>query len=171
MPRGFCGGTGKLKDIKLVLILAEPSNNTQSNEQYLKTKPNELLDEVSKFVYNAYEKSQDEFHQNARRFLNLVWPGLNFHEQMKKTWITESVLCSVPPIEGKEKGNSLADIDKEICKKCSEKYLLKQLKKMHDCCIVKVGTKAKRRINMAKNELISNGIDISTFHEIRHFKP
>lgn len=131
VPRGFLGASGNLKEIELVLVFAEPGD------------PHD--DEVHSGIESAHEKAMrafsegtDLFHRNVRLILNLCWPGLSFEEQMKKTWMTESVLCSAPVESGPVR---------TACERnCGYRYLLPQIKLLNHCVIAALGAKARDRM-------------------------
>ena len=54
----------------------------------------EIFDNVCRYVFGCFENGKDQFHRNIRDILNDCWPGLSFKEQLRRTWVTESVLCS-----------------------------------------------------------------------------
>ncbi|RBP27125.1 hypothetical protein DET50_11555 [Marinobacter pelagius] len=131
VPRGFLGAHGNLEEIELVLVFAEPGD------------PHD--DEVHSGIESAHEKAMrafsegtDLFHRNVRLILNLCWPELNFEQQIKKTWMTNSVLCSAPVESGPVR---------VACERnCGTRYLLPQLELLNHCVIVALGAKARDRM-------------------------
>ncbi|TBN36163.1 hypothetical protein EYC95_24815 [Pseudomonas sp. BGI-2] len=80
----------------------------------------------------------DLFLRNVRYILDLCFPGESFDDQLRKTWMTESLLCSAP-----EEGKSV----KASCwRACSSCYLTPQLDLLSDAFIVALGTKAQTRL-------------------------
>lgn len=138
VPRGFCGATGTASDVQLVLVVAEPGD-PQPDEAYRQdAAPEELLQSVCRYVYGCFEHGKDLFHRNVRSILNDCWPDLSFHEQLQRTWITESVLCSAP----KECG----PVPPAVQLTCVESYLVRQLAVLPNATVVALGGKAKQRL-------------------------
>ncbi len=93
---------------------------------------------MSEFQYETYKTSKDRFHKKLRELIDLFWPGTEFDEQMRHTWITDSVLCSARS-EG-------ASVQSGVAGACRSKYLEKQLKLFPNAMIVALGGKAQRRL-------------------------
>jgi uracil-DNA glycosylase len=70
--------------------------------------------------------------------LNMCWPGQGFDEQMRRTWITESVLCSAK----KEGGHVPVRVGKE----CRRNYLERQLALFPSAVVAALGSKAANRL-------------------------
>ena len=94
VPRGYLGGEGHIEEIELVLIIAEPGDPLPGEQFHFDQSVQELFREVYQFVRCRYSEKATSFHTKARSIINLCWPDLSFDEQLKKVWITESVLCS-----------------------------------------------------------------------------
>lgn len=131
VPRGFAGACGELSEVELVLVFAEPGD------------PNLL--EHHKDLQSAYEYAtcclflgRGQFHLNVRKILDLCWRKLPLEEQLRKVWLTDSVLCSA-----KRAG---ASVPKEVSDACGNRYLLDQLSLFPNALIVAVGKKAEERI-------------------------
>ena len=138
IPRGFCGGVGQLAKIELVLIVAEPGD-PYPGEAYNGESAKELLDASCRHTYKCFESGTDLFHRNLRRILDLCWPQVTFAEQMRRTWITESTLCSAD--------RECGPVQRAVTHCCVDRYLAKQLSLMPDAAIVTLGGKAKSRIS------------------------
>lgn len=52
VPRGFCGAMGKLTDVKIVVICAEPGD-PHDKEDYGDLSPDEILDKVYQYAYEC----------------------------------------------------------------------------------------------------------------------
>lgn len=144
VPRGFCGALGDLADVELVLIVAEPGD-PQRNEEYSDQSSEKLLEEVSKKGYRYLESGNDQYYKNIRYILDKCWPKLTFAQQMRRTWITESILCSAV----RETGTVPAAISR--C--CVDLYLRKQLSALAHATIATLGGKAKKRTLCVEREL------------------
>ncbi|AZT85825.1 hypothetical protein EHN06_08910 [Marinobacter sp. NP-4(2019)] len=131
VPRGFLGAAGSLTEIELVLVFAEPGDPHDGETH------NGLRSAYSYATY-AFETGKDQFHRNVRAILDSCWPELSFEEQMKKVWMTESVLCSAK----RECGSVSAAATGE----CGRRYLIKQLELMPHALVVALGRKAQDRL-------------------------
>lgn len=137
IPRGFCGALGRPEQVELVLIMAEPGDPHPTESHSPNSTPEEFFATTSLYSYHCYETGKDLFHQNVRFILDLCWPHLTFKEQMSRTWITESVLCSAR----KEGGN----VPSIVYRHCIHSYLEKQLRLFDGAIIAAVGSKARDR--------------------------
>jgi hypothetical protein len=131
VPRGFLGAAGALTEIELVLVFAEPGDPHEGETH-------EGLTSAYSYATVAFEAGKDQFHRNVRAILDSCWPGLTFDEQMKKVWMTESVLCSAM----KEGGSVSAAATGE----CGRRYLAKQLALLPQALVVALGSKAQNRL-------------------------
>lgn len=131
VPPGFAGATGSPAEVELVLLVAEPGDPKYGESH-------EGLATAYSYAMNSFRTSRDVFHQNVRKILDLCWPDASFEEQMRRTWLTESVLCSAVEIAGPvSRGASLA---------CGKRYLLPQLALFPNALLVALGTKAQKRL-------------------------
>ena len=130
IPRGFMGATGRLSDVELVLVFAEPGDPQPGDHQ--------TMAEALNHAYRSFKSGHGVFHQKARAFFDLCWPGLPFDQQMKKVWLTESVLCSAE--------RSTGPVPVEIERECGIRYLQKQLALFPNALIVALGGKAQSRL-------------------------
>ena len=130
IPRGFLGATGNLSDVELVLVFAEPGDPQPGDHQTMA----EALDHA----YQSFKSGSGVFHQKARAFFNLCWPSLSFDEQLKRVWVTESVLCSA--------AWSTGPVPKEIEQECGTRYLKQQLALFPNALVVALGSKAQNRL-------------------------
>lgn len=96
---------------------------------------------MSSYAWGCFADGKDLFHRNIRTLLNLCWPQLTFEEQMRKTWITDSVLCSAP----KECGPVHRDMEQA----CAFRFLVPQLRQFPSALVVALGRKADERLRRA----------------------
>jgi len=137
VPRGFRGATGTIAEVKLVLVCAEPGNAYDDETHDGPTPIDKLRSAYTKG--NSYiERPADQFARNLRTILNYAWPGQTFEQQMRKTWLTESVLCSAA-VEG---GRVPLFVERE----CADRYLRRQLSLFPDARVVALGRKAQDRL-------------------------
>lgn len=142
VPRGFRGALGRLSDVELVLVMAEPGT-PERDESYPKlNSPGQLLKIVYDRSMSRLDKSHsafgDDWRGNLRAILDLCWPRRSFRQQMKKVWITNAVLCSALKAGG--------HISNEVSRTCGNNYLRKQLALFPNALVVALGDKAARRL-------------------------
>ena len=131
VPRGFRGATGRLDEIELVLVYAEPGD-PQPGETHTG------LASAYEFANHSFTAGTDLFHRNVGFILDSCWPNLSLSEQLRKVWMTESVLCSAP----REGGH----VRREVTSECGKRYLLKQLELLPHALVVALGNKARDRL-------------------------
>jgi len=131
VPRGFLGAAGELKEIDLVLAFAKPGDPNIGESH-------EGVESAYRYAIFAFESGKNQFHRNVRAILDTCWPALSFEAQMKKVWMTESVLCSAP----KEGGSVTAAATRE----CGVRYLTAQLALLPQALVVALGGKAQNRL-------------------------
>lgn len=130
IPRGYCGATGTASDVKLVLVVAEPGDPQPGDH--------ETMDEALQRTVWAFREGPGLFHRNARKLLGYCWPGLGFDQQLRRVWITESVLCSAAVTTG--------PVPREVEQACGEDYLAPQLALFPRALVVALGGKAHQRL-------------------------
>ena len=146
VPRGFLGATGRPSEVRLILVVAEPGDphppepdRRYGIERYAPgTSRGELLKSVCWYTYTCFRDRKDLFHKNVRSILDACWPDLTFDKQLRRTWITESVLCSAR-VEG---GN----VPAIVTTTCGNLYLKRELDVLNDAVVVALGNKARDRL-------------------------
>jgi hypothetical protein len=131
-PRGFLGATGDLADVELVLVFAEPGDPHPSE------KHDGSIDSPLKYAEKCFTEGRDLFHRNVRYVLDLCFPGETIEKQLRKAWLTESVLCSA----AKEGGH----VPVAASRNCSARYLVPQLNLLPKAFVAAMGAKAQRRL-------------------------
>ncbi|MBI5805706.1 hypothetical protein HZA73_06625 [candidate division TA06 bacterium] len=131
VPRGFAGAGGELDEIELILVFAEPGN---PHEQEIHSDMNTAYEYATK----CFKQGKDQFHQNVRTILDMCWRDLDFDHQMRKTWLTDSVLCSAK-IE-------CGGISSSASRECIKNYLMPQLALLPNALVVALGNKAQNRL-------------------------
>jgi hypothetical protein len=139
VPRGFCGATGGLGEVELVLVCAEPGDPHSGESHAPSGTPSEQLRSACRYAYECYRTGKNFFHRNVRLILDSCFPRLGFDDQMRRTWITDSVLCSAE----KEGGSVPAAVGRE----CRSRYLEKQLELFPQALVVALGSKAAGRVS------------------------
>jgi len=131
VPRGFLGAAGELGEVELVLVFAEPGD-PHDKEQH------SGLQSAYMYATFAFQSGRDLFHRNVRKILDMCWPTLSFEQQMRKAWLTESVLCSA-----RKEGASVPAASSHAC---GQRYLLAQLQLFPKALVVALGGKAQNRL-------------------------
>ena len=140
-PRGYAGATGTLAEVSLVLCIAEPGEPKPGANPQRDLEPSELPADIATRVARAFREGRSPFHKNVVFLLDCCWPNMPFDEQLRRTWITEGVLCSA----GKTTGPVPAQVERE----CASRYLKAQLALLPDAFVIALGAKAKRRLKLA----------------------
>jgi hypothetical protein len=145
VPRGWIGGSGPREKIQLVLVTAEPGDPV-IGEQYPENDPDETMRVYSAFSRAAL-KGMDlrrgaghvpPFQTRLRQILDLFWPDVGIDEQLSRTWIITTVLCSAPVSSG--------PIPRAIEVTCGTRYLKKTLEALPGAFVVALGEKAAKRL-------------------------
>lgn len=138
VPRGFLGATGCLSEVELVLVVAEPGDPQPEESYDAGQSPRELLESVCRYVQRSLVEGKDLFHRNLRSIMDLCFPEAEVETQLRRTWITESVLCSAD-----EEGGH---VSAKVCRACGSRYLRRQLDLFSDPVIGALGNKAQKRL-------------------------
>lgn len=141
VPRGFRGATGSLADVGLVLVCDAPGNPFDGEGLDPQLGPGDYLRAVYMASCSHVERRVHRFGQNVHYIIEEAWPGLPFDEQFRKTWLTETVLCS-PPRSGDP-------VPLGVERECMERYLLGQLALFANARVVALGRRAQERLKRA----------------------
>ncbi|MBV8220380.1 MAG: hypothetical protein JO325_18085 [Solirubrobacterales bacterium] len=126
-----------MDEIELVLVAAEPGDPFPGEYYDPQSSATEYFEKVTERGL-AHLTEREQFVTNLRRILDECWPGVSLDEQLRRTWITESYLCSAPRESGPVPTRSWSV--------CGRDYLAPQLSLLADRAIVACGRKAQRRI-------------------------
>lgn len=148
VPRGFCGATGALEDVGLVMVFAEPGD-PHVGEQH-EGEPEEILNSAYLYAYESFKSGRDQFHRNVRKLLDLCWPDMVFEEQMQRTWMTDSVLCSAE--------RECGAVPSSVARECRNLYLIKQLALFPRAVVVAFGGKARERMRGIPGVLTAHAV-------------
>lgn len=142
VPRGYLGATGALSEVRLVLVFAEPGDphNLERHES---------MDTSLAYTYECMKNGTDLFHRNVRSILDMCFPDDSFDVQLRKTWLTESLMCSAPVEGGK--------VPSSAWRTCSASYLKPQLDLMPQAVVVALGSKAQDRLKFLNVKFIAAG--------------
>lgn len=137
-PRGFFGATDGCDGVRLIIVGAEPGDPYADENHEGDGSPASRISSTIAMTERSHRGGRDGFHANMRFILGLFWPGLTFDEQMRRTWITDSVLCSAA-VEG---GN----VRRAVWRECGKLYLARQFELFANAMIVALGAKAQERV-------------------------
>ena len=154
LARGYTGAFGKIEDVELVLVLAEPGNPTDYETVGKKNPKHIIADSADEIFRKWIAAGATPFHRNLQTILAECWKKSDCWNQtvsqspeiMRRTWITESVLCSA--------AGSTKRIEKSVEMECAKNFLLPQLlkifqKSLHRPFIVALGGKAAKRMEQS----------------------
>ena len=96
VPRGYLGATGRLDDVDLVLLVAEPGGPHEDAAMEPRDERKRLAAETVADTYRCFLERTDLFHRNVRDVLDMALPRMPFATQLSKVWITNTYLCSAP---------------------------------------------------------------------------
>lgn len=142
MPRGFGGAEGAANEVRLVLVTAEPAD--PADGEHYSGNADQLFDQQRRVfqenMLGLLKRSgrASPFHKNLRRIAELFWPDLDEEVRWRRTWYTNTVLCSAAQSGGR--------IAAPIEKACVDTYLKKQLDLFKGAYIVVLGGKARDRM-------------------------
>lgn len=148
VPRGFRGATGHIKDVKLVLVCAEPGDPYEGES--CEPKSGSARDRLRKVYTDSCIHLQDrvdQFARNIRKILDMAWPEMAFAEQMRRTWLMETVLCSAK--------FETDELPKEVENECLNRYVRGQLALFTNARVVALGGKAQKRLKAGKISFVS----------------
>jgi hypothetical protein len=138
VPRGFLGAVGRLEEVQLILIVAEPGDPRAGDVFYDEGTPAErLIEDVVRRIHYCFTEAPGQFHSNVRYLLDRAWPNLDFDRQLRRVWITESVLCSARFTTG--------PVPAAFWRACVNDYLEAQLALMPQAVVAALGGKAQKR--------------------------
>jgi hypothetical protein len=130
-PRGICGANGEPEEVELILVFAEPGD-PHEQESF------SCLEDSVRYTEECYRSQTDLFHKKVRLILDMCFPGLTFDGQLRKTLLTDSVLCSAE----KESGPIPVGVEKT----CVTNYLLEEIRLFPNAVVCVLGGKAKKRL-------------------------
>lgn len=131
VPRGFCGGLGTATEVELVLITAEPGDPL----------PGEVhvgIESTVAYSLRGLREGLTPFHRNICLILDLCFPDQTLDEQLRRTWRTNSVLCSATVECG--------PVPRAVESACMRRYLAPQLALLPHALVAALGGKAQRRL-------------------------
>lgn len=138
VPRGFCGATGEVEEVELILVCAEPGDPHHGENHGADTTPEGRLASAYAYAYKCFKEGTDLFHRNIRLILSLCWPNDAFDGYLRRAWLVDSVLCSAT-LEG-------GPVSRQAERECRVRYLERTLALFPGALIVALGGKAHKRL-------------------------
>ena len=132
VPRGFVGALGRIREIKVVILLDKPGQPFW-DEEYLGKSKLAKLKQTSKFTFSAIEDEASPFQKRLKYLLNYLFLDIQdqLDLQLRKTWITETYLCSIRP--------SKKDAPPLAKQECVDRYLAPQLDLLSERPVIALG--------------------------------
>lgn len=131
VPRGFCGALGSAADVELVLVTAEPGDPL----------PGEVhsgIESTVAYSLRGLREGVTLFHRNICLILDLCFPNQSLGQQLRRTWRTNSVLCSAKVECG--------PVPRGVESACMRRYLAPQLALLPHAMVAALGSKAQKRL-------------------------
>ena len=148
VPSGFLGAVCRPTDVKLWIVLWEPSGpETDQKNGVLREDmpPQEMFERVASISFHHYKEKYKPHHANVRHLLERCFRDRHplFEDQLRLTWVCNSVLCSLPP--GKK------EFPEGVEEACVSRYLSKMKELIPQAYVVPMGVKdtARRRLEKA----------------------
>ncbi len=140
VPRGFIGAIGSLDEIEAVFVIAEPGNPRDGEQYDEHGDADRYMEKACGVARGALASHSSAFHRNVRQALDLFWPQLkhDLDAQLRRVWITESVLCSAKITTG--------PIEAPVWRACVTDYLAQQLRLLPGRPVFAFGGKAVMRL-------------------------
>lgn len=121
-----------------MMVLAEPGHPHDGESYGPRASAEETLLQTIAHSYRCVRDGRDLFHRSIRWFLDrlypgqsLVYPGQSLDVQLRRVWLTQSRLCSIP----QETGGRSDRI-------CANRHLSEQVALMPQVTVVAFGAKA-----------------------------
>lgn len=149
IPRGFVGALGDLSKIELVLIVAEPGNPLRGEKYADHASAEDRLERGCASAFRFFQLAAEQYPRNVRRILDACWPRMELADQLRKSWITESFLCSAPTEGG--------HVPAVASRCCVRDYLRPQIELLRGRAIVACGAKARDRVAGSGFEVLDVG--------------
>lgn len=131
VPRGFCGALGDIGDVELVLVTAEPGDP-------LHGEVHTDVESALEYSLSCLRSTATPFHRNIRLILDFCFPQQSLDQQLRRTWRTNSVLCSARVECGR--------IPQAVERTCMSNYLVRQLALIPHAFVAALGKKAQDRL-------------------------
>ncbi|WP_374524578.1 hypothetical protein [Sphingopyxis sp.] len=143
VPRGFLGATARMIDVEVVMVMAEPGHPYSGQSFVPDASPGTMLEAACLDTYRIRQAASGQFHRNMRWFLDELYPGMTFDEQLRYVWMTEGRLCSIE--------NEIGNL---VDHTCAQNYLGTQLALLSHATVVAFGGKAKRYLRKLKVDFV-----------------
>ena len=142
VPRGFIGALGDIEEVEVVITTAQPGAPPHPEEPalYSQARKQDLLDRTSQHTFECFRDERDRYHQGIRYLLDQIFhPNRRLEDQLRKTWITQTYLCSAPGGDGQKVGSRAG-------RECAGRYLTPQLALFDGVPLIALGGAAQKRV-------------------------
>ena len=144
VPRGFIGALGSLDEVKVVILVAEPGDPL--SQESFEFNNDELMTQTCQHTFKLLQASRLDYFRNLRFLLDRIFPKMGLERQLRKTWITETYLCSAP--------KTAEQVPPQAERGCADRFLMKQLELLSDRPTIALGGKAQKRARPYVPDLI-----------------
>lgn len=125
----------------MVLVTAEPG--TPGTDEEYSGSPDEMMDQFLRRLEGYFTKTVGggrggKYHQHLEGILAYCWPSESVDARLRKTWLTNAVLCSAVVSGGK--------VPREVERACVMTYLKPQIELLENAYVLTLGGKARARL-------------------------
>lgn len=134
VPRGFCGATGRLDDVEVVFMCAEPGDPHPGESHH-------TVESTIQHTVHCLRDGRDLFHRNLRQIMAACLGTNDLDEQLRRSVVVDSVLCSAH-VEG-------GAVPRSAELACAQTYIRPLLARIPHATVVALGGKAQSRMRRA----------------------
>ena len=143
VPRGFIGALGSLDEVQVVILVAEPGDPLpQESFEF----SDDLMAQTCRHTFKLLQTANLDYFRNLRFLLDRIFPKMELEQQLRKTWIIETYLCSAP--------KTTKNVPTRAERGCAEIFLMKQLELLSGTPTIALGGKAQKRARPYVPDLI-----------------
>ena len=143
VPRGFLGALGSLDEVQVVILVAEPGDPLPQESFEFN---DELMAQTCRHTFKLLQTAHLDYFRNLRFLLDRIFPKMDLEQQLRKTWITETYLCSAP--------KTTQNVPIRAERGCANRFLVKQLELLTGRPTIALGGKAQKRARPYVPDLI-----------------
>lgn len=143
VPRGFIGALGSLDEVQVVILVSEPGDPYGSESYEFN---DGLMSQTCQHTFRQLQTGRDPYHRNLKLLLDLIFPKTELEQQLRKSWINETYLCSAPTESG--------SVPTRSERGCVERFLIRQLELLNGRPVIALGeSKAQKRVKYIRHKL------------------
>jgi hypothetical protein len=133
-PAGYIGATHSIGEVEVMFVLSEPYEAAERQPLAPDTTPFQHVTHSCRQLYLGLMAQQDQFHRNLRFILEQFFPNLELNDQLKRCWITPTILCST--------AHDSSALSEDVFRQCRRQFFIKQLQLFPRATKVALGSKA-----------------------------